>query len=112
MTPSTRFRLGSCLLLMLGSADALGCMTLEQFGRSVAIKNECGRPMNVAICVDNPKSYWACPNHGGLLGLNNQSDYPIPDYYNSGGGEIHWAACPKPATPYHWDGRAKTTECR
>lgn len=62
------------------------------------LKNSCNSTIYVTFCVQNDKDVSSCKGTPGLTNVNaNSIEYTLPFYT---GGEVIWAACIAPATPW------------
>lgn len=83
--------------------DRTACVKRIVLNGGTRIQNTCSDAISVSVCVTNRDHWWGCGKSGGLIGLAPGNDYPVPDL-NQWPGDIHYAACKKPANPSEWNG--------
>ena len=98
-----------CLLLaavgLSGNAAELeGCVKLAVNAKGdTTITNACSKWLNVAYCVDNPKSEKNCSRASiEITTLLPGSADRIPSYIGHGAGSVYWAVCVYPEAAVHW----------
>ncbi len=89
---------------------AMECISAEQTGEDVRLRNRCSEAVSVAFCVrGNLKSTWSCPSHGGTDQIG-PGGFATAKRVVREGGHLVWGACFAPQSPSGFSGTQYT--CR
>ena len=89
---------------------AMECISAEQTGEDVRLKNRCSEAVSVAFCVrGNLKSTWSCPSKGGADRIR-PGGFATAKWVVREGGHLVWGACFAPQNPSGFSGTQYT--CR
>ena len=89
---------------------AMECISAEQTGEDVHLKNRCSEAINISFCVrGNLKSTWSCPSKGGADQVR-PGGFATAKWVVREGGHLVWGACFAPQSPSGFSGTQYT--CR
>lgn len=89
------------------------CIKLEKGSTGGAeMRNSCNQTVSLRYCVENARSPFACTKQPfGAKTIPGGGSERIPDYFNDGAGQVHWAACFHPSGPEGWKGLGHKYTC-